>query len=158
MENQKADEHHFEERRSGKDRRARPTSPFSIQSFFGSRRLYRRKEDARKYFFVDLYSPFSVAVLVFTLILSVTDAFLTLRLVGDGVRELNPVMDFFLDLGPFPFILVKWFLTAFGLTTLLVLKNYYLWQGRIKAVVVLAVLPFLYLVLVSYEVLMLVKG
>jgi hypothetical protein len=158
MGNLKSDEHQFKERRSGEDRRARPTSPFTIQSLVGSRRRYRRKEDARKYFFVDIYSPVSAAVLICTLVLSIIDAFLTLRLVGDSIRELNPVMDFFLRLGPFPFIMAKWFLTAFGLTTLLVLKNYYIWQDRIRAVAVLAAIPFLYLVLVSYEIFMLMKG
>jgi hypothetical protein len=148
----------LKERRSGKDRRARPTSPFTIHSMVGSRRRYRRKEDARNYIFVDLYSPSSVIILVSTLILSITDAFLTLKLVGDNVHELNPVMDFFLRLGPFPFIMVKWFMTAFGLITLLLLKNYYIWQGRIRTVVVLAIIPFLYLLLVSYEIFMIVMG
>ena len=67
-------------------------------------------------------------------------------------------MDFFLKLGPFQFIMAKWFLTAFGLTTLLVLKNYYLWQGRVRAAVVLVIFPFLYLVLVGYEIFIVVKG
>jgi hypothetical protein len=79
-------------------------------------------------------------------------------LVGEDIQELNPVMDFFLKIGPFQFIMIKWFLTAFGLITLLVLKNYYLWQGRVRTVVVLALLPFLYLALVSYEILMVVNG
>jgi len=99
-----------------------------------------------------------VTILLFTLILSIIDAFLTLNLVGEDIRELNPVMDFFLKLGPFQFIMVKWFFTAFGLITLLVLKNYYLWQGKVRTVAVLALLPFLYLVLVSYEVFMMVHG
>ncbi len=141
MENRKMNEYPSKERRSGKDRRARPTSPFTLQSLVGSRRRYRRKEDARKFYFVDLYSPFSVAVLVSTLVLSIVDAFLTLKLVGEDIHELNPVMDFFLKLGPFQFIMVKWFLTAFGLITLLVLKNYYLWQGRVRTVAVLAHFP-----------------
>ncbi len=155
------DETQFEEkreRRSGKDRRARHTSPFTIQSLRGSRQHYRRKEDTRKLFFVDLYSPLSVAVLVFTLCLSIVDAVLTLVLVGHNAEELNPVMDFFLKLGPVQFIMVKFFLTAFGLTTLLILKNYYLWHGRVKAAVLLFIFPFLYLVLVGYEILIAMKG
>lgn len=155
------DETQFEEkreRRSGKDRRARPTSPFTIQSLRGSRQHFRRKEDTRKLFFVDLYSPLSVAVLIFTVGLSVVDAFLTLELVGQNAQELNPVMDFFLKLGPFQFIMAKWFLTAFGLTTLLILKNYYLWHGRVRTAALLFIFPFLYLVLVSYEILLAVKG
>ncbi|MGA3115443.1 MAG: DUF5658 family protein [Syntrophobacteraceae bacterium] len=156
MENRKINQNEPTERRTGTDRRSRPTSPFTLQSLVGSRRHYRRNQDARKFYFVDLYSPFSAFVLIFTLILSITDAFLTLNLVGEGVQELNPVMDFFLKLGPFQFILVKWFLTAFGLISLLVLKNYYLWQGRVRTVAVLVILPFLYLMLVSYEIYMMV--
>jgi hypothetical protein len=158
MENRIMSDNQSKERRSGKDRRARPTSPFTIQSLVGSRRHYRRNQDARKFYFVDLYSPFSVTLLVLTLILSITDAFLTLRLVGENIHELNPVMDFFLKLGPFQFIMGKWFLTALGLITLLVLKNYYLWQGRVRTMALLVLLPFLYLVLISYEIFMVVNG
>ncbi len=158
MEDRKINQNQSTERRTGKDRRSRPTSPFTLQSLVGSRRHYRRTQDARKFYFVDLYSPFSVTILLFTLILSIIDAFLTLNLVGEDIRELNPVMDFFLKQGPFQFIMVKWFFTAFGLITLLVLKNYYLWQGKVRTVAVLALLPFLYLVLVSYEVFMMVHG
>lgn len=147
-----------EDRRQGGERRSRPTSPFTLQSLVGSRRHYRRKEDARKYFFVDLYSPFSVVLLVCTLVLSIADAFLTLKLVGGNIAEMNPVMNFFLKLGPFQFIMAKWFFTAFGLTALLILKNYYLWQGRIRIVTVLVLFPFLYLVVVSYELYMLLSG
>ncbi|SPF32715.1 conserved membrane hypothetical protein [Syntrophobacter sp. SbD1] len=147
-----------QERRSRKDRRATPTSPFTFRSLVGSRRLYRRKEDSRKFFFVDLYSGSSVILLVSTLVLSLADAFFTLRLVSDNIGELNPVMNFFLRLGPFQFIMIKWFMTAFGLTTLLILKNYYLWQGRIRVFSIMSFLPFLYLVLVTYEAFMLING
>ncbi len=158
MGTRKMNQDQLQERRSGNDRRCRPTSPFTLQSLVGSRRHYRRNQDARKFYFVDLYSPFSSAMLVCTVVLSIADAFLTLRLVGEDAQELNPVMDFFLKLGPLHFIMVKWFLTAFSLITLLVLKNYYLWQGRVRTEVVLALLPFLYLVLVSYEIFMVVNG
>jgi hypothetical protein len=147
----------FEERRSGRERRARPTSPFTLQSLFGSRGHYRRKEDARKFLYVDVYSKSTVAFLIATMILSITDAFLTLWLVGKNVSEVNPVMEFFLNLGPFQFIMIKLFMTAFGLVTLLVLKNHYLWGGRIKIGAMLFIFPFLYVVLVSYEVLLVLR-
>lgn len=158
MKKPKTDEYPFKERRSGKDRRERPTSPFTFRSLMGSRRRFRRKDDARKYYFVDVYSPYFVALLIFTLILSIADAFLTLKLVENGVGELNPVMEFFLNRGPFQFIIAKCFLTVFGMTTLLVLKNHYLWKGRVKAAAVLVIFPFLYLILVVYEILILTKG
>jgi len=153
MENPQTSAYPFKERRSGKDRRARPTSPLSRESLFGSRRGSRRKEDAHRHYFVDLYSPLFVALLVFTLVLSITDAFLTMRLVEGHFQELNPVMDFFLQMGPLPFVLAKCALTIFGLLTLLVLKNYYIW-GKIKTAVVLVIFPFLYMILITYEIFM----
>ena len=144
----------FRERRSGKDRRASATSPLSPRSLFGSRRDFRRKEDARKHYFVDLYSPLFLALFLTTLVLSVFDALLTIRLMDAEFLEINPVMDYFLKMGPTPFILVKWTLTSLGLTVLLVLKNRYLWRGKIKVAALLVVFPFLYLILITYELIM----
>jgi hypothetical protein len=142
----------FVERRSGKDRRDGQTLPFMWKSLLGTRRGSRRREDARKYYFVDVYSPFFLAVLICTMILSLTDALLTLKLVGENYRELNPVMGFFMQMGPYPFLFVKWLLTAVGLTVLLVFKNYYLWGGKIRGQTILVIFPFLYLILISYEI------
>lgn len=142
---------HFPERRSGGDRRSNPTSPFSLRSLLGSRKQGRRESDRRKNYFVDLYSPASVAVLLITLILSIVDAFITLRLMEDSFRELNPVMDFFMRQGPYAFILVKCSLTCFGLVTLLVCKNFSIFGGRVKAVYLLGGFLLFYLVLIGYE-------
>ncbi|MCE5335911.1 MAG: DUF5658 family protein [Desulfobacteraceae bacterium] len=147
----------FPDRRSGRDRRARPTSPFTKQSLFGVRRRFRRKEDSCRYFFVDWYDPHLLAILLVTLILSTGDAFLTLRLVAEKFEELNPVMDFFLGIGPVAFVLAKWALTVFGLTTLLVLKNHYLPGLRVKTATCLMVVPIFYIVLVIYEIVMVMK-
>lgn len=154
MEKTNKDESLFEERRSGKDRRSRPTSPLTVSSLAGSRKYYRRKEDRKRYYFVDLYSPLVVTLYLTTLVLSLVDALLTLRLIEAKFGELNPVMDFFLQKGPTPFIIAKWALTSLGLTVLLVLKNVYVWRGRIRTAALLAIFPFLYLVLIAYELIM----
>jgi hypothetical protein len=147
----------LKDRRSGKDRRAAPTSPLTLKSLFGARTSSRRKEDLTRYYFFDRYSPFFVILLLVTLLLSIFDAFLTLRLMDGNFRELNPVMEFFLNLGPSLFLLVKWILTVFGLLTLLVLKNFYLWGGKIKAETILVIIPFLYLALITYEIALVVN-
>jgi hypothetical protein len=144
----------LKDRRSGLDRRAGPTSPFSRQSLFGSRKGGRRKEDRKKNYFVDVYSPLLMLVLVFTLILSITDAFLTLRLMEDSFRELNPIMDFFLRQGPYVFLLVKYSLTSFGLITLLVCNTFTLFGGRIRAVYLLGGFLGYYMALIGYEILL----
>ncbi|MDY6909900.1 MAG: DUF5658 family protein [Thermodesulfobacteriota bacterium] len=139
------------ERRSGKDRRARPTSPLSLASLMGRRRHARRREDRRVYVYVDRYGWRSVFAVVSTLILCIADAFLTLTLLQRGAMEANPVMDFFIGLGPLPFLLVKYILTAFGLGTLLIHKNLAIFRGRLPVKTLLLALPVLYGILIAYE-------
>jgi hypothetical protein len=148
---------YFPERRSGNDRRAKPTSPFSWSSISGSRKHIRRAEDREKHRFVDVYSPGFLLVILIVLSFSLLDAYLTLHLINQGAQELNPVMAFFLEFGHMPFLLVKYFLTAFGLVALLILKNCTLWGGRISARVVLLTIPFLYGLLIAYELFLISK-
>lgn len=145
----------YPERRSGKDRRAKPTSPFTWSSLRGSRRNARRAEDRDRHRFVDVYSPTFLLVIVVILSLCVLDALFTLELIRRGAQELNPVMAFFLQFGHLPFLIVKYLLTASGLMTLLILKNCTVWGGRISVKVVLLTFPFLYLILIGYEVFLL---
>lgn len=142
---------HYPERRSGKDRRAKPTKPFSWSSLSGSRKHIRRAEDREKHRFVDVYSTGFLVVILVVLCFSLMDAFLTVQLIAHGAQELNPVMAYFLEMGHLPFLMVKYSLTAFGLVALLVLKNCTLWGGRFSARVVLLAVPFLYGMLILYE-------
>jgi len=96
-----------------------------------------------------------VALIVLTLVFSSVDGFLTLKLVKGNIRELNPVMAFFLQSGPREFLLVKSLLSAFGLTVLLILKNHYILQRRVRLGAVLVIIPVLYLVLITYEIVIL---
>jgi hypothetical protein len=103
---------------------------------------------------VDRYGRRSVLTIFAALLLSIADAFLTLKLVGLGATEINPVMDFCLRLGPATFLGVKYALTALGLTFLLIHKNYHLLKGRLQVKSLLAAIPLLYLALVVYELLL----
>ena len=80
------------------------------------RRCVRREADRRRFILLDWYPesllPLSSAVLV----LSATDALMTLYLLHHGAHELNPVMAYFLKQGPLIFLLVKYLLTAFAVT------------------------------------------
>jgi hypothetical protein len=140
------------ERRRGGDRRKSPTSPLSWHSLFGSRRHNRREADRANHWYVDRYDSASVLAFVSTLLLSVADAFLTLKLVHDGATELNPVMDFYLKAGPPPFVMAKYLLTASCLILLLVHKNYRVLAGRMATWNILYIVPFLYGLLIAYEV------
>jgi hypothetical protein len=139
------------ERRRGKDRRLKTTSPFSMASFRGSRKIARREEDRSVHYYVDLYGFDESLMFVLILTLSVADAFLTLELVGGGMTELNYVMHYYMQLGPLPFVLIKYFLTAVGLTLLLTHKNYFLFERRVRVKMIMVVLAFMYSALITYE-------
>ncbi|GKT07095.1 hypothetical protein DSTSK_04000 [Desulforhabdus sp. TSK] len=140
-----------EERRNSKDRRSKPTSPFSLASLRGRRKQARRAEDAAVHRYVDLYDGSSVSWTFLTLLLSLTDAFLTLEITARGGTEVNPFMDFFLDLGPVPFILSKYILTALGLLWLLIHKNFGIFTESLSVHSLLRIFPVLYGCLIVYE-------
>ena len=141
----------FVERRSGRDRRVRPTSPFTLSSLFGARRYGRRREDRLVHHYVDRYGWRPVAALMASLGLCLADAFMTMYLMGEGAHELNPAMDFLLRIGPVPFLLVKYFVTGASLTWLLIHKDYPLFRGLIRGKNLLLAVPTLYALLVIYE-------
>jgi len=109
--------------RSGKDRRAK--SGFNIRSllFGGRREKIRRREDTRRFFFVDHYSPGLFFIIVSILFLCVIDALLTLRLLNQGHYEINPIMAYFLKFGPYTFFIAKYLLTIIPAILLLMFGN-----------------------------------
>jgi hypothetical protein len=114
------------ERRSGADRRKKSTVNVRALVLGGRRERGRRLEDRSKTFLVDRYSPYFLAAIVSILFLSVIDALLTLFLINRGALELNPVMAYYLDLGPYRFLAVKYALTCIGVVSFLLLRNIYL--------------------------------
>ena len=135
------------------DRRNRPTNPLSRDSLFGRRSQIRRESDRDLHYYVDRYEPTSALLFITVIVLSTLDALFTLRLVGSGGREINPVMDFFLDWGPLPFLFVKYLLSGGALLFVLIHKEYYLRLGklRLKSRNLLLIVLALYLALITYE-------
>ncbi len=119
------------ERRSITDRRN--NSGISIRSllFGGRREIIRRHEDKHKLFYVDRYSQFHFAPIVLILFLSVVDAVLTIVLINHGADEVNPIMAYCLDIGPYTFLIIKYSLTSVGLIVLLMLRNIFIKPIRI---------------------------
>lgn len=108
--------------RRADDRRSQPTRPWS--GLFGPVRRAggRRASDRRAY--VDRYTRGDFMLLMAIFLLNVGDAFFTMLWLGRGGREANPVMDFFLDIGPTAFLVQKCLVVGFWLVLLLVHKNY----------------------------------
>ena len=146
------------ERREGPDRRAEPTRLLSLASLRGRRRHVRRTEDREIHKYVDRYDGHFVLLVIAVLLLSITDAYLTLFIVAMGGLELNPFMAYFLDRCPVNFFLVKYGLTAAGILWLLVHKNFRILGRRVNVRTILTVIPCLYGLLVLYELFLIGRG
>ncbi len=109
------------ERRSGHDRRTKNSPFFKFLFFGGKRQKLRRIEDGRRITVFDYYQPTLLVAILIVLCLSLLDAALTLILLDKGAVELNPVMQYYITLGPAVFVLVKYSLTALALVIMLVL-------------------------------------
>ena len=86
-------------------------------------------------------------MLIVLVILNVVDAFSTLYLVSNGyAKELNPLMDLWLQMGPWHFLFVKLFLTSLGIG--------FLWFSREHTFVhkVTAALLVLYVIVVCVHI------
>ena len=114
------------ERRSGQDRRKKGMP--SLRFFFvgGRREDMRRQEDKNKLFCVDRYSQSIFGAILVILFLSVADALLTLLLMGHGAIEVNPIMAYYLNIGPYTFLTVKYLLTCLAVLLLLMCQNIFL--------------------------------
>ncbi len=111
------------DRRAVRDRRQRPTSPFSTYVFLGRRRSIRRKTDRKTHIYVDLYGHYLLLALLLIILLSVLDAYFTIFHVERGAREINPLMDFLMGYGNTYFFIIKYTLTALGLILLCIYKS-----------------------------------
>jgi hypothetical protein len=109
--------------RSGKDRRTK--SSFNIRSFLfgGKRAKIRRQADTNKIFYVDQFSPEFFAIIVSIILLGVIDALLTLSLLNRGAYEVNPIMKYFLQIGPYTFFFFKYLITIASLFCFLMFRN-----------------------------------
>jgi hypothetical protein len=137
--------------RSGSDRRTK--SGLNIRSFFlgGTRQKIRRQEDKRRIFYVDQYSPGLFFTIVSILFLCVLDALLTLFLLDQGAYEINPVMAYFLEFGPFAFFTAKYLLTIIAILFLLMFRNIVVRILKMRAVSVLYCMAAFYQVVVATQ-------
>jgi hypothetical protein len=142
----------IDERRLMPDRRKQKTFSTTRLLFGGRREIIRRSDDRRKYFYVDLYSHTHFAAIVLILLLSVADAFLTIILLEHGAVEVNPIMAHFIDLGPYVFLSVKYFLTNMGVLILLIFRNILIRPIRITAGSIIYFLAILFTLVVSWQI------
>ncbi len=122
----------LKERRSGVDRRAGRWGDLLWLLKTGHRRRLRRQSDRRRLLLLDHYSPRLFYALVLVLLLSVADALLTLWLVDCGAREVNPIMAYYLRLGPTTFMLAKYLSTSFAVIIVVLLHYVFIRRLNIQ--------------------------
>ncbi len=128
-----------------------------MYGFLRSRRRSGRRSDETELLFLDWHHPWLFFLATGTMLLSVTDAFMTLQLLNRGMIEANPIMAWALDYGIAMFVLSKLALTAFGILTLVYLaKARFL--NRIRAGLFLTAFFSGYACLVCYEIVALLQS
>lgn len=145
------------ERRSGIDRRHNGKPNLQRMLFNGRRETIRRREDRRKAVYLDRYHKSLFGIIVLILLLSVTDAILTMLLISHGAVEVNPVMAFYIGVGPYTFLFVKYTLTSFGLVILVVFRNRFLRTLRVRAGTFLYVIMAAFIGVVSWQIFLINK-
>jgi hypothetical protein len=123
----------FRERRSGSDRRK--TARLKLRSWYrgGNRETIRRRAERNTIFLADRYSQSVFGAILLILLFSVFDALLTLYLIGHDATELNPIMAYYINVGPYAFFFVKYLLTSVAVIILLLCQNAFLRTMQIYA-------------------------
>ncbi len=144
-------ESHHTDKRRGIDRRTDNKARLKYLFFNGRRERSRRDDDMGKAIIFDLYNQKLFLIITAILILSITDAVLTLVIIQRGARELNPVMAYFLEHGTLAFIVAKYVLTSIGVLILLIFKNVFLTKIKIYTHSLFPCVIFVFIAVVAWE-------
>jgi len=144
------------ERRDRLDRRQRVLWSVIYGSFNPRRRRPPRRLDDSRFHSLDWHSAHLLAVSIGILLLSVADAFMTVRLLAGGAVEVNPFMAAVVYKSAALFAAVKMGMTGCGVILMVTLARYR-FMRVVRVDVVMYALLIGYLVLLSYEFWMLRK-
>jgi hypothetical protein len=138
----------FVERRRGPDRRHVSLGSFLRGGLTPRRRGGRRADE--QHLPIDWHEPYLLFLSVMILLLSVTDAFLTLTLIMGGATEANPLMAYVLNDHPHLFAVVKMGLTGAGVLVLVAVARTRVFR-IMRAGLVLQGVFVAYVALIAYE-------
>lgn len=137
------------ERRALADRRALSWRT-ALFGFMRSRRHNSRRDDDGDVIFMDWHHPWLFFLAVGIMLLSCTDAFLTLLLIERGMIETNPVMAAVLGHGAATFAVSKVFMTGTSILILVFLAKFH-FMNRFRTGLFLTLFFSIYSCLVCYE-------
>ena len=112
-----------EDRRTSSDRREVPTRGWDSLLGFARRKKGRRTGESHN-IYVDSYTRQDVLLTVGVLVLNILDAFFTLRWLGMGGSEGNPLMDMLIRANDMLFLFQKCIVVGVWLVILVVHKNF----------------------------------
>lgn len=99
-----------------------------------------------------------LTVILLIILLSITDAYLTLHLTDRGAVELNPLMAYYLGHSPLTFFGVKYLLTCASTIPILMIKDLYLFNSRFQGKLVLVFHLVVLTSVVQWELYLLLMG
>jgi hypothetical protein len=136
------------ERRTRIERRS-----LSLRTFLRGSVTPRRRDNRRGSEFeglLDWHEPHLMYLAITILMLSVTDALLTLNLISKGAQEANPIMNYLLMQTPMLFATIKMALTGSGIVVLVALARARIFRViRISKIIHWCVIG--YVALITYE-------
>lgn len=139
-------------RSNSTDRRQNEGVPGFWYLFFGRRSEVRRFDDYhQKSYYLDQYSLRIFCIIIGIILLSVTDAMLTLYLIRHGAAEINPIMAHFLKYGPMPFLAAKYLLTTASVVLLVIYKNVHIFGTNIRAKYLFVIILLIFASVVLWE-------
>lgn len=118
----------------------------------GHRTFARRQADGQKFLYLDYYGTVTLIAILIILLLSITDAYFTLYLLSHGSDELNPVMAYFLRLGPTSFIVAKHLITSVSILGLLFIQHTRLFKIKLSANFLYFAIIFIFALTVGWEI------
>ncbi len=130
--------------------RRKPSLRSFIYGAFNPRRRRIRREDDRDHTFLDWHPTHLLVICTIILALSVGDGLLTVYLVNNGAKELNPLMALMISNDPILFAVGKITLTIVGVVTLILTAHMQIYR-LVKASSVLYFFLFIYVMLVIYQ-------
>jgi len=142
--------------RDGSDRRRSYFRSLVYSCFKRRRKSVRRDDDVVANTFVDVHEPRIGYIFLITLLLCVSDAFLTLNIIDNGGREVNPFMLFLMNHDIMLFFWVKFGLTSIGMLFLVSHKNFTFFRV-LNGYRLLYGIAAMYVVLVNYEIIISIR-
>jgi len=140
-----------QDKRILKDRRKEPTARWSWYTFFGRRRIFRRKSDQEKGGYVDRYSPKLFFFLILMIGLNILDMLFTMMILDHKGWEFNPIVRSVMELRGDGFWIWKFAIVSFSLTLLCLHSKF----RPIKNIII--GLSLIYFLTILYQIFILVR-